>query len=370
MVRLDSFINNNCLYLYLFDEIIRKEKTNKDAFLKSLDINPSSYRRAKQANQKISLQIIEKLSSFYQMPLLSSLEITNEELFLNNLIYGMVYKLNYRYEEISKIIDDKIKLNNVFAPIYKLFKILILIYASKDLNKLNSEYLDLFNEVKRYKLFYGQDLEEIYELVTIAFSTDINSTIMNLKYQNSLSNITIAEKFRVKNKYYESLYYANKAKVLFMVSNNYRRVMFTNFIILDDLFLIYDYEACYKLAYEQVLTLGSFNETGPEIKTSFDHLVVSLLALGKYFDVIRLLQRKEQCSSLDFCYLLVALYKQDSTNFETNFLDFLKEKKLKFSNNELLDNLKKYLNSKDKKTLAYLKCQEELNRLIIILERA
>ena len=50
---------NNCLLV--FDTLIKKTTNNKDEYLKSIMISPSSYRRAKTSGNKIGIQIVKEL---------------------------------------------------------------------------------------------------------------------------------------------------------------------------------------------------------------------------------------------------------------------------------------------------------------------
>ena len=51
-------LENNKQYFLLYDVILKNEPTNKDAFLESLGIIPSSYRRSRMAEQKVGIKII------------------------------------------------------------------------------------------------------------------------------------------------------------------------------------------------------------------------------------------------------------------------------------------------------------------------
>ena len=68
MINFDfSIYKNNKQYFLFYDVILKNEPTNKDAFLESLGIIPSSYRRSRMAEQKVGIKIIDTLNLHYNL---------------------------------------------------------------------------------------------------------------------------------------------------------------------------------------------------------------------------------------------------------------------------------------------------------------
>lgn len=366
---LDSF-KQSIQYFFMFDEIIKKEAINKDAFLKDIGINPSSYRRARTTEQKVGMQIIESLANYYDINLITIDEINEDEKFLNELFFDINYKVYDKYFYYLEEIENKINKRNLFFPIYKLFKLLLLINSQKDVEKIIQNNIDLFCEVKKFELFFGDSLVDVYELVCLAFANDISKDMMSKKHNNGMAYAIIATKFRLKNNFFESLYYAKKAKEVFLQESNYKRVIYINFTILNNLSLVFDYEEYYNLAHEQLLTLRSFSESGFETEMTIKHLVVAALALKKYDEVKKILLEKGKMTISEICCLIIAIYNLSPSDFDEWCMNNIDGIAIKQKDKELIENLKIYLKNPDKKNLIPLEDSRIMTSLINILKWA
>ena len=75
-------------YLYLFDALIKaKIVLNRDAFLESLKINPSTYRRTKESEGKSGIKIVNKLACYFGLSTVKNDFITSFEKLVNNIIF-------------------------------------------------------------------------------------------------------------------------------------------------------------------------------------------------------------------------------------------------------------------------------------------
>lgn len=66
-----SEYQNTSIYFYLFDAIIKNKNLNKDEFLISIGISPTSYRRARKSEQAIGHEIIKILADYFNYRLLT-----------------------------------------------------------------------------------------------------------------------------------------------------------------------------------------------------------------------------------------------------------------------------------------------------------
>ena len=60
-----SEYQNTSIYFHLFDVVIKNKNLNKDEFLISIGISPSSYRRARKSEQAIGKEIVKILADYF-----------------------------------------------------------------------------------------------------------------------------------------------------------------------------------------------------------------------------------------------------------------------------------------------------------------
>lgn len=355
-------------YLYLYDVLMKDEIINKDYFLADLGINPGSYRRAKVTEQKIGKEIVEILARKFELSLVNTEEVDELEELANNVFYEINYKDYDNYEEYLLKIDFELKKNNLLFPIFLLLKLFLLLNTQNSLKDTIEDNRPLFNELKKFKKFFNNELLEIYEYLTIVYSENIKKELANKKYSNGLSYSIIATKlFHIKS-YYESLYFAQRAKLFFLSESNYKRVIYTNFTILNNLSFVLDFDEYYKLAHEQLHTLKSFGCSGFELNSTIKHLVVSSLALNKYKEVIKILENKEEVTITEMFCLIIAKYNYDPQNFEHWFKEEMNDLIADEEYKELINDLLLYLKEPEKKNLLKLKDYEIMSSLINILK--
>lgn len=355
-------------YLYLFDSLMKDENINKEYFLKDLGINPGSYRRAKLSEQKIGKEIIAILSKKYNFNLINNNDVDNLEELINNIYYEINYKNYENYNKFLLEIEKNISKRNLLYPIHLLFKLFLLINLQKSVKKTIEDNKYLFEELQRYSKIFTIELLEIYDYLTIAFSDNIKKELLSKNYSSGLSYSIISTKLLHNQNYYESLYFANKAKAIFLSENNYKRVIYINFCILNNLSFTLDFEEYNKLAHEQYHTIKSFNENSTEVNMAIKHLVVSLLALSKYKEVIHLLNNKEEVTITEMFALIIAKYYYDNKNFHKWYQKEMEDLISDDDYSKLLSDLLKYLKNPEKKNLLKLKNYEVMSSLINVLK--
>ena len=104
------------IYFYLFDAIIKNKNLNKDEFLISIGISPTSYRRARKSEQAIGHEIIKILADYFNYRLLTHDELSNMEILFTNIYNDMYYKCFDNYDSYMRVTQQLLYLE--FAIFY------------------------------------------------------------------------------------------------------------------------------------------------------------------------------------------------------------------------------------------------------------
>lgn len=176
MIKIDlKAYKENKQYLILFDILIKNVAKNKDIFLEDLDITPSSYRRAKVSEQTIGEHIVNKLSTFFNYKTITKEEVEKYELFINKIYTEYYYSLNSNTLYILGKLDELINENNLFYPIFLLFKLLFNLISNNNQTIINNENEYLYEQVIKYKPFYNEDLLDVLVHVEVLFDKDFTN---------------------------------------------------------------------------------------------------------------------------------------------------------------------------------------------------
>ena len=95
---------NNCLLV--FDTLIKKTTNNKDEYLKSIMISPSSYRRAKTSGNKIGIQIVKELCQKFNYIIYDDKLIEQLENIYNDVYFSIYYKKSTSYDKYLEILEQ------------------------------------------------------------------------------------------------------------------------------------------------------------------------------------------------------------------------------------------------------------------------
>lgn len=336
----------NMQHLLFFDVIIKEEVINKDAFLESIGIAPSSYRRARSSYQKVGNRIVNILANHFEVVLPSKTQIKEIQVLCNEICLAVYYKNSSNYNNYLKKIELANRKNTILTPILSLLKLFIYSYDTKNIDEIISENIEEFNSIKKYKNYFSGGLEKIYELLELIYWPEISDKALSKTYDNGLNYSIIAIKFKREKKYFESLFFARKAKDLFLLENNYIRAIYINFTILNDYACIGLYDDYYKLALEQYLTIKELNLDEKELRNGFKHRIVSLLSTKKYTEIVNLLENITELNSNEFCCLVIAKYKL-SHEQTLLWIDKLEEKQKIFAL-DVVDYLKQKTKRREK----------------------
>ncbi|MCM1130982.1 MAG: hypothetical protein NC310_02960 [Roseburia sp.] len=363
-ISLDAY-RGSSIYLYLFEAIMKKQGLNKDDFLIEHGISPSSYRRARNSEQNIGIEIMTNLASYFQFKLLSSKEIDEMEELLNQIYDEAYYKIYDNFEYFFKRIQEELENKNILFPILQIFKIFL------DMNelKLKEDMIDqnmvLFEEIKKYKKFLTKELMVIYEIINIQYMKDIPEDYAVKEFDNGLIYYSLSSSYSFKNEFTKSLYYAEKVRNIFLKENNFARMHHFNLTIISNYNALNNFEKGYELAHSQILSLKALDRRNKDYEMTIRHLVVACLGLGKYQEALKLLGERGKYTSTEIYCLLIAAYYADKKKYEETYKSILPSLKQNIDNADdviVIEALNSLLRKKDKESLSILeKCNLNYN---------
>lgn len=355
-------------YLYLFDAIIKEKIViNRDAFLEILKINPGTYRRAKNSEQKTGVKIVGKLSSYFNLAIVSKEYIHRLESLLNDIIYEVEYKVFEKYDKHLQKLNELLEENLIIFPILKLFIIFLNLFSDKNITITKNDNRSDFLELTKFYNFFNESLKEVYDLIQLVYCDNYDDKLLTKKYENGIGYSIISINYKRKKKYYESLYFANKAKDIFIKENNFKRAIYINNTILNNLVAIGDFEEYYELANKQYLTVRALDMSVRDKINCMKHVLTSCISLRKYNEVKRYCENKTLTTITEiFCYIIAQYYilKEEFSCWIEKFID----EKIKDKNGILfIKQLIEFLKKPEKSKLEIFKGSEILEALLVVL---
>lgn len=352
-INFDDYKENK-QYLLLFDYLIKQESQNKDLFLEDINITPSSYRRAKVTEQNIGNVIVNKLCEYFNIKKVTPSEVDKYQVYLNKIYYDYYYNINNNCTFICGKLDELINERNLFYPIFLLFKLLFTLISNKSQNIIINENEYLFNEVMKYKTFYNNDLKDLLLHIEILYDKDFNNKKIYLDSKNGITYSIISNKYLESEKYIECLYYANKAKEIFLKDENYKRIAYININIMSCYCYLNNYKKYYEMAYTQFFSLHSFNDFSMIRDITDKHFAISMIALNKYEELNQFFKSKSDITFTEMICLLISRYYINFDEFQ-RYLNTMEEVLKGDERLEILNIINKYLINNDKKQLKKLK---------------
>lgn len=170
------------------------------------------------------------------------------------------------------------------------------------------------------------------------------------------------------NKYIESLYYAQKAKEIFMVDENYKKMAYANLNIMSCYCYLNNYQKYYNLARTQYYSLASFNDYSDLEENSSKHYAISLLAIKEYKELENVFKNKVDISFTEVICLLISKYYNKYDEYQkyyTNIYEVLKNDE----RIETLESINNYLINNDKRKLKQIN-KGIHNSLIYVLKNS
>ncbi len=333
------------IYFRLFDVLFKEQEKKKESVFKELGINNSSYRRCREIEQKVGIEIINKLIKYFDLEKPTDQEINEIEKLTNRVYNNMYYKIYDTYEEDLKEIENLLNTKCLLYPVLKLLKLFLIINSKQNTKVVLEENNDLYKEITKYKLFFTNELLEIFVIINLLFDETTYEKDIN-HYNNPMTFQALASKAATKQKRIEALYYAEKAKEILIKDMNIKRIITINFTIINSLLYLGNYKEAYDLTVKQMMCIKTLNISGFDYDRAYNLFIISLFSLKEYSNVIEELENKDTFSEIIFICLLSSLYYSDKEKYEEYYLD----------NNDIeyVVLLDKYLKTKDKNVLLQL----------------
>ena len=297
------------IYFSLFDILIKKVAPNRDIYLEDMDISPTTYKRCKNRQSKKGRQIIEQLSDHFGYKIPTNEFIDELEKRINKIYHNIYYKIESKYEEDMQYLEDLLKENYLLFPIIKLVKLLVHFNCPDDTKLKFSDNKDLFSEVKEYILFFNYDLLEFYEIFNVLCLEELDSKILARDYKNELCYSALATKLFKQNRFVECLYLSEKIKKQYLKDENFKRLYSINLNIMVCYNSLEEYQQAYDLTSKQMLSLESLELDNFHYETAEFHHLVACLGLGKYQEIIDILDYRQKYQMKYMLMLLIAKFK-------------------------------------------------------------
>ena len=202
-------------------------------------------------------------------------------------------------------------------------------FSNKDIPKLLDDNILEFEYLSKYVKLYTDELYVVYNMIKLMFVKNIDKETLAIPYKNGISYSIIAGKLFLDKRYYESLLFAQKAKLFFIEENNYKRCITINFTILNSLASTGNFEEYYVMAREQFLTVKAFNLDREEFITSLKHLSMSAISLKKYKYACELIESFTLITLTDiFCIIIAKFNSLDEKTFYNWYENYICEHRL------------------------------------------
>ncbi len=356
------------IYFHFYDILISDLEMGKEEFLKSIDINPSTYRKCRKGELNIKDEYINKLNQYFGYENISKEQLDELEKLLNDIDNSMYYKICDLYDKYVDYIDKLIEEKYNIYPVLLLFKLLLILNQKKAYEKI-LENINLYNEIKKFNRFFNESLLEIYELIYLAFEENIVNEKWMKNYTNGKAYYILSFRAYNDKKYIESMFFANKCKEFLSQDGNIIRTIYLNNILMSSLLFVGNYEECNKISFKQLLTLKSINIDNRNLeKNTLKFYITSLFALNKYSKVINEVERTELYNLTTLTCYLLSKYKIYGKEEYCKLYDEIIKNKDNEKHLEYLGVINKYVLKKDKSSLLSIDNNQIAPWLIKILK--
>ena len=356
-------------YFYFFDIKFKELSINKEHYLLDNDITPSSYRRARSTEQKVGMDIISKIAADLKFKVPSSELVDHLEKLSTKIYHYMNYKIYKTYESDLEYLTNLLKDNYIINPIIELLILFLNINSTKRVSVIKSENIKLYEKIKKYKLFYNDDLLSIYELLNIYFEAETDDSIKMKKYDSSMAYFILASQAALNKQYVECLYYAYMSNSLCEKESNIKRSIYLNETIMSSLLHIGSYEECYEVSLKHRLILESLDMNGYDMKTLDKFQAVALLGIKKYYQVIDLLENKKSATITEIVCMLVAKYYTNKKEYDYYLKEELNYKSFDIQSMKHIEIVHKFLTKKDRKSIIELENSKIMIPVLKIIKK-
>lgn len=354
-------------YFKFYDIYIKVSGNNKEDLYYRLCINNSSYRRARENEQRVGKEIIGKLSKYFSLKVPKESTISKLQEVANRIYNNLYFKIYDTYEDDINYLNSLLADKSLLFPVLKLLKLFM--FVNNKSPQLNiTEDKELYNEVAIYEKFFTPELNEILEILRLFFERKVDDE-WSSNYNNAMSYQILASKYYLEKRYLESILFATKAKEMLIEDSNFIRYFTVNRTIMSCLLFVGNYEECNKIAEKQLLAVKALNYSEYEKEIAEDFLYVSLLGLMKYDYIIESLSDSDDFNLNRLSCLLIALYAKSKSKLNEYIEENINYNELNDKYCEYIKGLIYYLNHKDKKLLNKLEKYDVIGSIFIIIKK-
>lgn len=358
-------------YFQLFDIYIKQFEKNKENVFNKLNINNSSYRRARDNEQTVGREIIKKLSDNYDLKIPSDTFIDQLEKITTRIYNNLYYKVYDTFDNDLSFIDESLTDKTLMFPVFNLLKLFLIINYNISPKKVLEEYKELYEEIKKYKIFLTYELLEIFEIMSLFFEDEyINDGEWVTNYNNPMTYQILASRFYTKERYIEAIFFSLQAEEIMIKDQNFKRYITVNHTLMSSLLYAGNYQECYNRVEKHYYCINSLNFGNSEINITEKYLYVSLLDLKEYKRIIKDLINRDDFNLTLLTCLLVALHSVSKKDLYKKYLDEnIKLEEFDEDSAKYLKLLIYYLSHRDHKILKNLGKHEIMGSLVNILKR-
>lgn len=289
-INLTEYFNTTKKSYYFFDGLFLKEKETKYNILKSNAISENSY-RTERLKDIVKNDNIKILLDYFQCNNVDKNNKIKYETILSKVYYCSYY---HNQTELISLIDELkilIEENNIFKPMFILFKIFAMLNFGHKMSELKQEldedlkYLMLFK-----KKYFSEELYYLYKIILYYFG--INKDLKELeqlaeKYVefNWIYYHLRASKHYLEYNNYDALVYYNAVLEYYKNNNNMNRLFRTS----ANIAAIYNTMDKYALAIKQCSTLIEYaysSRNDKWISAMTQHYLYEHFMMGNYFEIV------------------------------------------------------------------------------------
>ncbi len=351
-----NIYKGNSIYFRLFDAYFKETNTTKDMVFKELYINNGSYRRCREAEYKIGIEIIESLANYFNFKQHTDALVDQIKELAERVYNNMYYKIYDTYESDLKLINDLINDNCILFPILELLKLFLEVNSKKTPQDVLEQTKNDFERVKRYRLFFTKELNDILDILSLFYDKDIEDHKWGDTYVNPLSYQILAARASVKENHIGAIHYAEKAKEILIEDMNIKSIITINFTIINSLLYLGNYKRAYDLTLKQMMCVKTLNISGFDYDSTYRLMILTLLGMKEYDKIINELSSNDSLTQSDCICLLTALYYKD----KSKYLEYVEDNKTY----QLIIDLDNYLKTNDKKELIKLE-KYKINKQVL-----
>lgn len=314
MLNLSDF-NTSLYVIKFFDCKIKDNKEIKKVnVFKEANISYATYSRVINGQSDCGDTIAFKLLKKFGYKKISDGALITIAEKINKIYHKIYFKFVGNYEDEIEWLNRLINRKNTLEPILKLFKLLI--YATITMPKnLKKEYSNLFLEIKPYENLFINDFKDLFHLVKIIFTNEINFDDLKSDYENELLLQTFSTKMLESGNIISSLYYAEKAANRFWDNSNLKRYSLIICNMMSCHNKLGEYKKSIQYGNKLLGTFESFKYNDVEYDLCTLHILISYLNLECYDEAISLLSEFKEFNMNDICCYMIASSRLGKTDY-------------------------------------------------------